>query len=365
MKKINCNLCSSSKATFLLAVKERLLREDTFDIVQCRHCGLIYTNPRPKSEEIGKYYPEGYSGFQFSYPEPLFPGESKFLRKIKNVLKKKILEIHYGYFSNFEEELSKNNFLKVITLPFKHRIGYFFPPYKKSGRILDIGCATGHYLAKVRELGWETYGIEMDKKSASWAKEKLGLNVVAGEFSEANFPSNYFDVVTFWHSLEHLPDPSSALKKVYEILKMNGLVIIGIPNVATLETRIFGRWWWGWEVPRHLYHFSCKTIVKLLNKEGFRVIRIEYPPDVNNIILSLRIFLLDHFPKKENWMRRFFDPGENPKLYSFLMPSGYFLSLTRQVGRIVVYGQKSNAHLRYFACGNYGQDKLGRCSYSP
>jgi len=337
---INCIFCNSNDTDSLFEIKERLFGKEKFAIVRCKNCGLIYTNPRPMAKQMSKYYPEHYPPFQFSYPDPLFPPENNALRRIKNNLKKRILRIHYGYFANIKTEPFKSSFLRAITVLLKYRIGWIFPPYEEGGKVLDMGCATGHYLAKLRDLGWETYGIEPDPKSSSWARERLGLNVITGKLEDGNFPENYFDVITLWHTLEHVDDPLSTLKEIYRILRKEGLIILEIPNIATYERKIFGRQWWAWEVPRHLYHFSPRTITKFLNKENFKVIKIEYPPSTNNIILSLQNVLLDYFPEKESWIRSFLDPDKNPKLHCFLIPLGYFLFLIKQVGRMVVYGKK-------------------------
>lgn len=340
MEYINCNLCGLNKTSLLFKTKDYPFRKDIFNIVECMECGLIYTNPRPTVEEIDKYYPEEYYNSKFFCPPLFFPLEPKLTRRVKNFIKKKVMTIHYGYFSKTNKRSFKNVFLKIITLPLKYRINPLLPHYKKFGKVLDVGCGTGHYLFVLRELGWETYGIEMDEKSALWAKEKLALNVIAGKIEEMIFPSNYFDVITLRHTLEHLYDPSKVLKKIYQILKLNGLVMISIPNVDSWEARIFSKWWWRWDIPRHLFHFSSKTIIKLLNKEGFRSTKIEYTPDVLGIICSLQDFLLNKFPQRRSLIMKFFKPDMISQLCSLFTPLGYFAVLAKKAGNIVVYGQK-------------------------
>jgi len=336
MEFINCNSCGSNHTKVLYEVKERLIGKENFNIVQCKQCGLVYTNPRPTVKEIEKYYPPNYSPFKFSYPEPLFSNDIGILRRI---LKKKILMLHYGYFANSEISPFKKNFLRNITLPLKYRIGWILPPYKEKGKILDIGCSTGHYLSTLRQLGWDTYGVEPDPKSSNWARREMGLNVFTGRFEEIELPLDYFNVVTLWHTLEHFHNPLAALRKVHRILKTGGLVICGVPDVATVNRKVFGSKWSAWEVPRHLYHFSFSSIVKLLHKSGFELLKVERPPYLAITILSLQNLLVDYFPKGEKWVKRFLTPA-NSKLCSLLTPTGYFLSFTKQTGEITVYGQK-------------------------
>jgi len=340
MEYINCNLCGANDAKLLFTAKECLFGKRKFNIVQCNKCGLIYTNPRPTAEEINQYYPQEYSPFQFSYPDLLFPAENTWIRKFKNTLKKQILRIHYGYFSQNKPIHFFNNVLKFMTLPLKYGIGWIFPPYKKNGKVLDIGCSTGIYMAKLREIGWKTYGVEINQKAAKWGKEKLELDILAGTLELADFPAEYFDVITMWHSLEHMYSPADTLKEIRRILKKGGIIIIGIPNTETWETKFFGKYWWAWEVPRHLQHFSPKTIKLFLLKNSFKSIKIEYLPDINNIILSLQKFFLNIFPSKRNWITGFFDPDKNTRLRKSLKIVGYILMCLRQSGRVVIYAKK-------------------------
>jgi SAM-dependent methyltransferase len=320
-------------------VQERIFKREFFNVVQCNSCSLVYTNPRPESREILRYYPEDYSPYQFSIPPSLLRQGKSLLDRFKTSLKRKTLGIHYGYFHYKRRPLFINGLLKFLTLPVVYQTGWMFPPFNSNGKILDIGCSTGTYLAFLRELGWDTYGVELNPRASEWAREKLGLNVFTGDFQEADFPRECFDVVTLRHSLEHMHSPMEALKKTYRILQKNGLVIIGVPNVATIERAIFGKWW-TWEVPRHLYHFSPATLSNMLIKNGFKVSKIEYQPNVYNIILSLQNYLSDQFPDKDGWIKGFFNPDKNLKLQMFLMPVGYLLLLARQVGRMIVYGRK-------------------------
>lgn len=341
MEYVKCNLCGSDNFFVKIKVTEYFHRDETFDIVQCKNCGLIYTNPRPTPKDMFNYYPKNYSSFQFSLPTSLFKNAKTRLTKLKNIIKKEFLRAHYNYFTDAEFiSFLPKSFLRILTLPIKYQTGWIFPHYKKNGKILDIGCSTGFYLAKLKELGWETFGIEINSEAAKWGKEKLKLNIFCGSLESANFPSDYFDVVTMWHTLEHVYNPDHTLKEIYRILKKNGTIIIGVPNVDTIERIVFGRCWWAWEAPRHLYHYSLKTLSNFLKKNNFNITKIEFPVNVNNIILSLQIFFLHHFPKKEKWIKNFFDPDKNLLLRNILIPLGCLLSLFRQTGRMIIYAKK-------------------------
>jgi len=336
----NCDLCGSNDVFVKCRVKDRLLGKESFFIVQCKKCGLIYTNPRPTPEEIKKYYSDKYSCYYHYLPESFFSKDGKLSSKLKNRIKKEYLRIHYGYFPDKKIPKPLNEIIKLLTMPVKHKTSWIFPHHRPGGKVLDVGCSTGFYLAKLRELGWDTYGVEINDRAASFGKEKLKLKIHTGTLESAKYPSDYFDAVTLWHCLEHVYSPMNTLKEVYRILKKDGMVIIGTPNIATIENLIFGEWWWAWEVPRHLYHFSKKSIVQFLTKNKFSNIRVEYPPCTNNIIMSLQNYFLDCYPEKEKHIKKYLDPDANGRLRDLLMPLGYILSATKQTGRMIIYAKK-------------------------
>jgi len=140
--------------------------------------------------------------------------------------------------------------------------------------------------------GWKVYGVELNEKAASFAKREQRLNVVNGDFLEVDFPEGFFDVVTLWNVLEHLIDPSAVLKKINSLLKKNGILIYAIPNIDSLESTVFHRWWAGWDVPRHLYTFSFYSMTLLTKKSNFRIIRTKcFCGGYDTFLMSLHNFL--------------------------------------------------------------------------
>jgi SAM-dependent methyltransferase len=137
------------------------------------------------------------------------------------------------------------------------------------GRVLDIGCGTGEFLAAMRRLGWDTHGVEPNEGAAAYAREKLGLDVRADDLQNLDLPDCSFDLVTLWTVLEHLHDPGSVLRTARRILRPSGLLIISIPDIQSLDARCFGTSWVGYDTPRHLYVFSRDNIRSLLAQAGF------------------------------------------------------------------------------------------------
>ncbi len=240
---LKCNLCGSQDYKVLYKSN---LDTDSFDvanyyactnahlgrhgqIVRCNHCGLVYTNPR------------------FPYKEML----SRYRGVIDNIyLKEKAARV-----------LTFANSLKEIE------------SIKQKGKILDVGCYTGFFLEVARNKDWDTYGIEPSIWASQYAREILGLNVKTANMEEEyDFSNNYFDVITFWDTLEHLADPKSALQKAHRLLKDDGLLCITTINIDTLFARILGSRW-PQLMQMHTYYFSSHTLGRLLEKCGFTIIR--------------------------------------------------------------------------------------------
>jgi 2-polyprenyl-3-methyl-5-hydroxy-6-metoxy-1,4-benzoquinol methylase len=165
------------------------------------------------------------------------------------------------------------------------------PPLEKVGNVLDIGCSGGDYLAYLRTLGWEVHGIELDEEAARYARERFGIHVHVGAAEHAlnDFPDEGFDVVTMWHVLEHLFDPSSVLAEVHRVLRPDGILMLEMPNFDSLWASMLGEYWFPLEIPRHLYHFTPLTLRAILTKTGFRLTRLVGVPAPIEIIWSLRV----------------------------------------------------------------------------
>jgi len=281
-----CELCGGGAFTPVLSQRDLLLDRPAplFRVVRCDDCGLLFTNPRPSREEMGAHYPEEY--YSHSDVDRLLrqhhDGATPSWRRR---VKARLLEEYYGYppastgTPGVLERILSGPLLYPLYLYF--RLSGRDPsliPFVGEGRILDVGCGLGFALALYRGRGWTPFGVEPSPVAARYAREVLGLPVHQGEFLDARFPSAFVDVVLFQHSLEHVPHPSVELREAHRVLKGSGLLVVMVPNAASLDARLFGRWWFAWDLPRHLYHFTPRTASALLAKAGFRVQRIVYDP---------------------------------------------------------------------------------------
>jgi SAM-dependent methyltransferase len=188
---------------------------------------------------------------------------------------------------------------KALQFPYTIRYGSILNPRPSTAgrnRLLDIGCGSGLLLREMSRLGWEVWGIEPDEAVARSVVRRLGLSserIFLGGAEFAQFPAESFDLVTMSHVLEHLHDPQLVLRNVHRWLRPHGKLRILVPNVGSLESGMFGRFWFGLEVPRHLYHFDPATLYRLLGECGFAIERLV--PQFQSATLSGSLsFVLGH-----------------------------------------------------------------------
>ena len=144
----------------------------------------------------------------------------------------------------------------------------------KTGRILDVGCATGFLLDQARKGGWEVYGVELSAWAVDYAKNKLQLpNITQGSLKEANYPANFFDVVVLKDVIEHLTDPKETLEQIRHILKPAGIMCCNTPDIDSLASKILGAKWWGIK-QSHLFYFNKNNLSALFKATGFVPLKI-------------------------------------------------------------------------------------------
>lgn len=140
------------------------------------------------------------------------------------------------------------------------------------GRLLDVGCGKGRFLAAARDAGWDAVGVEFAHASAEAARAS-GVEVHEGDFLEVSLPGG-FDAVTMWHVLEHLPDPAAAVTRAADLVRPGGHVVISVPNIDSIQARVGADSWFHLDLPRHLFHFGPRSLTALVEQTGLRVVRI-------------------------------------------------------------------------------------------
>lgn len=209
---------------------------ETFHLVRCDACSLLYQTPRPTPAEIGRYYPPNYAPHAAIEPARL---------------------------------LKQRGIQKRCQVILAHRT---------SGRLLDVGCASGTFLAAMRmHGGWEVQGVELSAEAAARARQTWGLTVYNGELLAAGLPDAAFDVVTLWDVLEHVHAPRIVVQEAARLLAPGGLLVLRTPHLESLNCRLFGPYWGGWDLPRHLYLFPQPVLRRLLIEAGFTSLQTLFP----------------------------------------------------------------------------------------
>lgn len=243
MQAIDCKICGSRSVIFLKDVfDDRHGYPGRFDIYRCGECGFCQTLPEIPADRIGEIYSKYYP--------------RKALIDVETV-KNRPVRLPSG----------KERWLKGTNNSAHYHI-------KAGSRVLDIGCGDCSSILEINAMGAEGYGIEPDTNIKPLV-DALGLNVHVGLFDDIPFPERFFDYITLSQVLEHIHDPVALLSALRRVLKKDGEVIIGVPNVdSRLRKKYAGRWL-NWHVPYHINHFSRKSLEVLARRSGYRVKRTQ------------------------------------------------------------------------------------------
>jgi SAM-dependent methyltransferase len=257
-----CPWCHTDSVTPLFARRDRL-GTGTFSYVRCDRCGLIRLDPLPSWEELQQHYPEEYEAFQERRESWLFRlgQQRQWARRV-------------------------------------HAVQRYWR--RGPGRVLDVGCATGEFLAAMQQRGWSVAGIEPSPAAAARARDRLGATAVqAAPLEQAVLPAGSFDLVTLWDVLEHLADPGAALRRLAGALRPAGFLALGVPSLDAWDAHLFGPAWIGWDAPRHLYLFPDAVLREMLAAAGLRVVATRcFYGDYGAFIPSLDLALREHYGER-------------------------------------------------------------------
>lgn len=314
MKNRKCIICGSSDFVNLYLTHDRMFDIlGEFRVKKCTRCMLLLIDPQPAVDALSQHYPsKNYYSYSVSQKRNVF-----------GVLRSYFVKNYYN----------PNLITSIFTSLVKNVPA--LPSYRKNGKILDVGCGTGDTLVLLRDLGWEAYGIEIDKNAIKAAKKRGLSNVKFGTYRDiSTYPDNYFDVIRLYHVLEHLDDPITCLKLIHKKLKGDGELILGTPNYSSATSKLFGKYWYNLDVPRHLFVFSPRNLQELVRKSGFKISEIEFC-SAGGIIKSMQ-YIIDalHIAK--------FQIQNKLWIFFFFYPIEWFLDKIRTGDIFILRASKTN-----------------------
>ena len=228
----NCRICGSSlSVTILSDFKTRL--GEIYGLKQCKVCSFVSTDPLPSVEKLGQYYDQDY--WQ--------PGNGR---------TGSLLNLLYKFrMSGILSDLKK------------------FVPQK--GRILDWGAGDGKLVQLLEKEGFVSFGIDI------YSADLNQINLFNATIEDAPFENEFFDAITCFHVLEHIHRPILSIKSAFQLLKPDGILVLEVPNIASLGFRLFKKDWYPLDIPIHLNHFNPRVMLRIFeNIDRSQVVKVDY-----------------------------------------------------------------------------------------
>jgi 2-polyprenyl-3-methyl-5-hydroxy-6-metoxy-1,4-benzoquinol methylase len=209
-------------------------------------CGFVFRAHIPLPEELTEIYDEAY--FEDDPDRPDRKGYADY---------------------RADETAHRRNARKRLEM-----LGSVAP---NAGRMLDVGCAAGYFVAEARRRGWEAEGVDVSDGIVAWGREHVTDALSAKTFADSDFRSTSLSAVTMWDYIEHSVDARADLEHAFEILRPRGVIAISTGDIESLVARLSGRRWHLLTPRHHNYFFGRKTIVRMLRETGFERIRVAHP----------------------------------------------------------------------------------------
>lgn len=228
-----CPACGASSLSTYLTVTDHFLSKENFNLDLCSSCHLLFTNPRPTIDRIGDYYKsEDYVSHSST--------KKGFVNKV------------YGWVRSYTLK-KKISLLRELT---------------NGKQLLDIGAGTGHFLTKAKQSGYSVLGLEPDEDARKVALSENGIELK--DLNLLHELNKSFDIISMWHVLEHVYNLQTDLDKIVSLVNQDGVLIIAVPNYTSFDAQYYKEFWAAYDVPRHLYHFSPKSIIPLVESKGLK-----------------------------------------------------------------------------------------------
>lgn len=248
-----------------LTVKDYTVSQEIFSLYYNRAYDLLLTDPIPPKEILGNYY------------------QSE----------------NYISHTDGKRNLFERLYQGVKKIALRKKVDLLFKQNNTVGSLLDIGCGTGDFLVEAKKRGWTTTGFEPNDKASELATKK-GITI-AKQLSD--LPDHSFDVITLWHVLEHISNLEEQIIALRRLLKPEGKLILAVPNYKSYDALYYKEYWAAFDVPRHIWHFSQKSIATIFSQFDFKVDELQ-PMLFDSFYVSL---LSEEYKNgKKNWIKAFF-----------------------------------------------------------
>jgi SAM-dependent methyltransferase len=232
----SCPACESSHTVHAFQAPDLALGAVTghFSYQRCQTCASVFAAPQLDDASLAAAYANSYGNYQ-----------------------------------------ATPSLVEQIAAPLAHpEVRRFMRHANGGGELIELGAGNGRFLERLRHCGWtgSLQGVEFDEGVAAATTARTGLQVRAGDLNHEVLPEKSYDAIVMRHVIEHLRQPTSALEMVSRALRPGGLLYLGTPDTLALSARVFGQYWWGYEVPRHLVIFSASALSSVLERVGFELV---------------------------------------------------------------------------------------------
>ncbi len=233
----HCPVCGSGDIRIVLSAADHTVSKEKFPVAECGGCTLRFTQDVPGPECIAPYYQSEDYISHTNTSKGLINRLYQFVRNRTMVSKQKLVQRSTG--------LSRGN-------------------------LLDVGSGVGTFVHVMKQTGWNVTGLEPDAGARKVAAQVYNTILTdIGQFYD--LPQGSFDAITMWHVLEHVHELQRYIRQLKALLKENGKLFIAVPNYTSKDAAAYKEHWAAYDVPRHLYHFSPRSIEVLMEKNGMKV----------------------------------------------------------------------------------------------